>query len=74
MLLLGGVGLSSVVINSFNALGTLRGIDVLHDPTTMIVTGVFGSLNAIGLWLAFLPPEGYVRRVRGESAPGAATR
>jgi hypothetical protein len=74
MLLWGGVGLSSVVINSFNALGILRGINVLQDPLTMIATGVFGSLNAIGLWLAFLPPEGYARRVRGGSAPGGATR
>lgn len=69
MLLWAAVGLSSVTINVVNASGLLRGINILQDPLTMIATGVFGSLNSLWLWLAFLPPAGYARRVRGGSAP-----
>ena len=73
MLLWAGVGFSSVIINTVNAVGILRGVNILQDPLTMIATGVFGSLNSVGLWLAFLPPAGYARRVRGGSAPQETT-
>jgi hypothetical protein len=71
VLLWGAVGLSTTVINLANGVASWRGVNVLQDPATMLVTGVFGSFNAIALWLAFLPPERYVRLVR-RGAPGAS--
>jgi hypothetical protein len=64
------VGTSSVLINTVNVAGILRGINVLQDPVTMLATGVLGSLNSVALWLAFLPPEAYARWIR-RGAPGA---
>jgi hypothetical protein len=71
VLLWGAVGLSTTVINLANGVAGWRGVDVLRDPSTMLVTGIFGSFNAVALWLAFLPPERYVRFVR-RRAPGAS--
>jgi len=64
------VGTSSVLINAVNVAALLRDINVLQDPLTMLTTGLLGSFNSVALWLAFLPPEGYARWVRG-GAPGA---
>jgi hypothetical protein len=73
MLLWGLVGVSSTTINLQNAFAIVRGIDTLSDPASMLTTAFLGSFNAVALWLAFLPPAAYARRVRGAAgAPGAA--
>jgi hypothetical protein len=72
VLLWGLVGLSSTAINLANAATALRGVNVLADPATMLVTGTFGAFNAVALWLAFLPPEAYARRIRARAARPSA--
>lgn len=62
------VGLSTTIINAVNASASLRGLNVLLDPTTMIATGGLGLFNAVALWLAFLPPAAYARRIRRRTA------
>ena len=64
MLLWGLVGLSTVVINFVNALTAWRGLNMLQDPLTLLVTGVLGMSNALALALAFATPERYAAGVR----------
>jgi hypothetical protein len=73
-LLWGLVGVSTMGINFANAWTALRGVNVLQDPFAMAATGCLGLFNAVAMWLAFLPPEAYVRRVRGASASGGLAK
>lgn len=73
VLLWGLVGLSSTIINANNILAIVRGVNTMTDPGTALVTAVLGCFNAGALFLAFLPPAGYARWVRGgDAAPAAA--
>jgi hypothetical protein len=72
VLLWGLVGVSSTAINLANAIAALRGVNVLADPLTMLATGSLGAWNAVALWLAFLPPAAYARRVRARAGLPAA--
>lgn len=60
----GITGISSCCINFVSARSALTGFNVLDDATTMIVTGVLGTINTVCLFLAFLPPAWYAARVR----------
>jgi hypothetical protein len=49
-----------------------RGGMVLHDPSALIVTSVAGIATAALWYLAFLPPQAYLRWVQNGSAPKSA--
>jgi hypothetical protein len=68
----GLVGLSSTIINVNNVVAIVRGVNTMVDPGTALTTAVLGCFNAVALFLAFLPPAGYARWVRGGRATGAA--
>jgi hypothetical protein len=68
----GLVGLSSTIINTNNILAIVRGVNTMADPGTALVTAVMGCFNAGALFLAFLPPAGYARWVRGGAEAPAA--
>ena len=72
VLLWGLVGLSSTIINVNNVFATMRGINTVTDPGTALVTATLGCFNALALFLAFLPPAGYARWVRGGAAAAPA--
>lgn len=53
---------------------TLRGFDVAMTPTlTGLVVGPLGIVSASAMWLAFVPPQRYLRWVAGATAPGPAS-
>ena len=53
---------------------TLRGFGVAMTPTlTGLVVGPLGIVSASAMWLAFLPPQRYLRWVAGGAAPGPAS-
>jgi hypothetical protein len=72
MLLWGLVGISSVVINGVNALTAVRGLNMLQDPVTLLVTGVLGIANALALALAFAAPPSYAAWIRSRAPQAAA--
>jgi hypothetical protein len=72
LLLWGLVGLSTVAINFVNGLAAVRGLNMLQDPVTLLVTGVLGLANALALALAFLTPERYAAWIRGRAGRATA--
>ncbi len=66
-LLWGLQGLSTTFINLANIYAIARGVNFSIDPTTLLITGVCGILNAGLLTLAFLPPEAWKRFIRNQS-------
>ena len=71
MLLWGLVGVSSVAINFQNGLAAARGLNMLQDPVTLLVTGVLGIANALALGLAFAAPPSYAAWIRSRAAAPA---
>jgi hypothetical protein len=72
LLLWGLAGISTVVINFVNGLAAARGLNMLADPATLIVTGVLGIANALALGLAFAAPARYAAWVRSRSERAVA--
>jgi hypothetical protein len=71
MLLWGLFGAGSLCINLVGLAATLRGVDPAGDAFTVAASSALSLVVTVALWLAFLPPESFVRRVR-RGAPGAA--
>jgi hypothetical protein len=71
VLLWGLVGVSSTLINIHGVFAILRGVNQVTDPSSALMTAVFGCFNGVALYLAFLPPASYVRWVRGGGEPAA---
>lgn len=63
-------GLSATVINAVSAVNLARGVYAGASDEMKVVTGVFGLVAAAGMYLAFVPPAWYLRRMQG----GAAAR
>ena len=51
--------------------GRLLGGNVAESAPVLIGTSVVGLISGTALWLAFLPPENYVRRIRARVASSA---
>jgi hypothetical protein len=47
---------------------SFRGIDIASSPLGAGIVGSLGLVSAASVWLAFLPPAGYLRRVRARAA------
>lgn len=62
-----------VVAFAVFAAGLLAGLDVTASPLVLASTSIAGCATGISLWLAFLPPAAYLRRLRA-GARGGATR
>jgi hypothetical protein len=60
-------GLCSSVINFTNIAALLRDVNITIDPTVMFVTGLCGIANAMLVTLAFVPPDFYLRFLRGST-------
>ena len=53
-----------------NAVGWIfwwRGLEMITDPVGAPLLGVLGAGSAIFMWLAFLPPQAYLARVRARA-------
>jgi hypothetical protein len=71
MLLWGVWGLASLAINAVSLAATLRGIDPAQDAFSLGLGAALSLVVVVALWLAFLPPEAWVRHIR-RGAPSAA--
>lgn len=73
MALWGAMGLVTAAGAIANSAFLLLRIDVLGgDPMALAVTSCTGIAQAVLLWLAFLPPSGYVRWVSASRPPAVA--
>jgi len=66
-----GIGtLSAGVINVSTTVGALFGVDFAVTPVGAFVIAPLGLVAASAMWLAFLPPASYLRRVAARAAAG----
>jgi hypothetical protein len=65
-----GIGAAAAGIGSVFSMvaGTLYGPDALVDPGLLLLLSLHGMVAALCMWLAFLPPQAYLRRVARERA------
>jgi hypothetical protein len=63
-LLWGVFGLNATAINVASIAGNAMGVDPSQSPLVLIPMGVFGFAASAAMYLAFLPPAGYLARVR----------
>ncbi len=57
-------GLTAGVLGAHIAWLAWRGGMVLHDPSALLVTSLAGIATSVLWYLAFLPPDAYLRRVQ----------
>ena len=62
---------SALTINLASTIGALRGVDFAASAVGALVIAPLGLIAAGSIFLAFLPPQAYLRRV---AARAAATR
>ncbi|MFI5217236.1 MAG: hypothetical protein ACHQ3O_11900 [Candidatus Limnocylindria bacterium] len=62
--------LSSVIVSTTSTIAGFLGINFAATAFGAAVTALLGLISAGAMWLAFLPPAGYLRRVRAR-APAA---
>jgi hypothetical protein len=62
-----GVGAAAAGIGSVFSMvaGLLDGVDALVDPGLLLLLSLHGLVAALCMWLAFLPPQVYLRYVAG---------
>jgi hypothetical protein len=60
--------LLGLVTNTVGWIFWWRGLEMLTDPVGAPLLGVLGAGSAIFMWLAFLPPQAYLARVRARAA------
>jgi hypothetical protein len=68
MLLWGVFGAGCLGINLVGLAATLRDVDPAGDAFTVAASSLLSLVVTSALWLAFLPPESFVRRVRSAAA------
>jgi hypothetical protein len=68
MLLWGVFTGGSFVVNVVNVVDAALGFDAGQHPPSIAVAAVLGIVSTAALWLAFLPPEAWIRRIRGAAA------
>jgi hypothetical protein len=61
-------GASATLICAGSAVGLLRGVYSGASDEMKIVTGVFGVVGSGAMYLAFVPPAWYLRRVRARAS------
>jgi len=59
------------VINVFGSILSFFGADIAVSPAGSLVTAPLGLMAAGCVWLAFLPPAAYTRRVKARAAANA---
>lgn len=69
-----GIGAAAAGIGSVFSMvaGTLYGAEALVDPQLLLLLSLHGMVAALCMWLAFLPPRAYLRRLTRERASTAA--
>ncbi len=70
-----GIGAAAAGVGSVFSIvaGMLGGPEALVDPGVLLLLSLHGMGAALCMWLAFLPPQAYLRRLlRGSVAPSAA--
>ena len=72
MRLWGGGMFLAFVINVFSSALSFFGVDIAVSPAGSLVVAPLGLMAAGCVWLAFLPPAAYTRRVRARSATSRA--
>lgn len=72
MRLWGGGMFLAFVINVFSSVLGFLGIDIAVSPAGSLVVAPLGLMAAGCVWLAFLPPAAYTRRVRARSGVSGA--
>lgn len=66
-----GCGISlALVINVFSSVLSFFGVDIAVSPAGSLVIAPLGLMAAGCVWLAFLPPAAYTRRVAARAAAG----
>jgi hypothetical protein len=65
MLLWGVFTGGSVVTSLVSAVDGLLGFDPGQHAPSIVVVSAIGIASTVALWLAFLPPQAWVRRIRG---------
>lgn len=68
-LLWGLFGSAATAINVASFAGNAIGVDPSTSPLVLVPMGVFGFFASLAMYLAFLPPEAYLARVRASAAP-----
>ena len=63
-LLFAGVMIFSLIAVGASTFAGMAGIDTLESPATLLTVALAGTLCGLTMWLAFLPPQAYLRRVR----------
>lgn len=66
-LLWGIFGLLATGINLASITANALGLDPMKSPLVLIPLGVFGFLASAAMYLAFLPPAGYLQLVRAQT-------
>lgn len=63
-----GIGAAAAGIGSVLSVvaGTLYGAEALVDPGLLLLLSLHGMVAALCMWLAFLPPQAYLRRLTRE--------
>jgi len=70
-LLWGVFGVSATGINLATAAANAMGLDPTRSPIVLIPLGVLGLAASAAMYLAFLPPAGYLQRVRARAVARA---
>lgn len=65
-----GIG-SALAINTMTLVCRLAGVNVMTATAPQLVIAILGTVAAVSVWVAFLPPAGYRRRLMAR-APGTA--
>ena len=68
MLLWGVFTGSSVVTSLVSIVDGLLGFDPSQHPPSLLLVSVIALVSTAALWLAFLPPQAWIRRIRGAAS------
>jgi len=63
-LLWGFFGVCATGINATSFIGNAIGADPAHSPLVLVPMGVLGAIASVAMYLAFLPPASYLKRIR----------
>lgn len=72
VLLWGIASVASAIVGVTSTVAGFMGINFAATAFGAAVTAPLGLTAAFSMWLAFLPPSGYLRRVRARTLPAAA--
>jgi hypothetical protein len=67
-----GEGVSSLLVLALFVATAVHGETSIGHPLVRVLMTLAGLVNALVWWLSFMPPEAYLRWVRGDTAEGVA--